>query len=93
MIQKNRNIVLRNIHGVYFLIDIKANFLDEKCELYEIDSIGAYIWETMNDYDTIKDISMRLKKILIEDIPLEQLISDVSDLMLSLSEQNFITEN
>ena len=92
MITKNENIVLRRIHGLHFLIDITANFQDEKCELYEIDTIGAFIWESLNDLHTSQEIALCLKEALTDDISTDVLLSDVNDFIYSLKAQGYITE-
>ena len=43
MYDKNPNIVCRDIHGSYFLIDITDNFSDNVCSLYEMNEIGRFI--------------------------------------------------
>ena len=44
---KNQNIVKREIHKEYFLINIKQNYLNDKCYLYLLNTMGNYIWDLL----------------------------------------------
>ena len=55
MLEKNKNIVLREIHDSYFLIDITQNYLSDVCSIYEVNEIGKFIWESL---ETLVPISV-----------------------------------
>lgn len=89
MYDKNPNIVCRDIHGSYFLIDITDNFSDNVCSLYEMNEIGRFIWDNIS-HNTAMDIARLLKNALTDDIPLEYLLNDVSEYINTLEANGFI---
>lgn len=86
---RNKNIVLRNIHDTYFLIDITDNYQDDKCVIYEINEIGKFIWENINE-KTVEDVAKELHSIIIEEIEYQVVYNDVLEYVNILLEKNFI---
>lgn len=86
---RNKNIVLRNIHDTYFLIDITDNYQDDKCVIYEINEIGKFIWENI-DGKTIENVAKKLHSIIIEKIEYQVVYNDVLEYVNILLEKNFI---
>lgn len=86
---RNKNIVLRNIHDTYFLIDITDNYQDDKCVIYEINEIGKFIWENI-DGKTIENVAKKLHSIIIEKIEYQVVYNDVLEYVNILLENNFI---
>ncbi len=91
---KNNSIVKRNIHDATYLIDITENFLDEKCRFYELNQIGSTIWDLLEDEseNQAEQISQDIKKMIVDDIPLEIIMNDVSSFLLLMKEKGFIKE-
>ncbi len=56
MLLKNKSIVKRVIHDSVFLIDISANYANDKCYLYQLDAIGCFIWDCLTDTGEISAI-------------------------------------
>ena len=86
---RNENIVLRNIHDTYFLIDITDNYQDDKCVMYEINEIGKFIWENI-DGKNVQDVVQNLHSIIIEEIEYQVIYNDVLEYVNVLLEKNFI---
>ena len=92
MLVKNNNIVLRSIHGSYFLIDITDNYKGDKCALYEINETGKFLWDGLDKTDSLKTLTTLFKAALIDEIPYEVLFDDVSDFINDLKDKHFVLE-
>lgn len=90
-LKRNHNIVLRNIHGAFFLISITDNYQDDKCIIYEINEIGKFIWENIDGND-VKRLSKKLKKLLVDDTEYVVIYNDVHDYVDALLKHNFIQD-
>ncbi len=91
----NKNIVCRNIHGSYFLIDITDNYSDDNCRLFEINEIGFIIWNGLKTFKSnqIENITNDILSRLIDDINPQVIQKDVSDFISLLQKKNFIEED
>lgn len=92
MLVKNENIVLRPIHGSFFLINISDNYNGDKCNLYEINETGAFLWNHIDETCSQETLAKELQKEIIDDIPHEVLLNDVSEYISDLIERGFIGE-
>lgn len=90
IITKNKNIVKRNIHDSFFLIDITQNYLDEVCSIYELNEMGSYIWDLLDSNNTIEDIAKKILDILIDDIEPEVIHADVSQFIEQMASERFV---
>ena len=90
MIKRKRNIVLRDIHGSYYLINIKGNYLDEKCRIYEINEIGKYIWDNIDSIMNILGIVNRLSQEIEEDVDRNIIETDVRNFIGVLMKEGFL---
>lgn len=91
---KNKDIVKRNVHDAVFLIDITDNYLDDKCRLYEINSIGSVIWDLLDTItkNQIEEISSNILAMIIDDVPLDVIRRDVIDFLHLMEKEHFIEE-
>ena len=87
---KRENIKKREIHGDIFLIDIKQNYLNDKCHLYELNSMGNYIWDLLDYYHSPLGIAKEILKKIADDISSETVLGDVSTFLNMLKEENFL---
>ncbi len=90
MLKCVENIIERQIHDTYFLIDIKQNYLDDKCRLYEINETGSYIWNMLLKGSNVNDI---VKSILYEvgdEAGYEEIYSDVTEYIDLLRRAGFL---
>ncbi len=89
--KRKENIVMRKFHETNFLIDITDNYLNEKCSLYEINQIGTFIWERIDNMD-IRAISTCLWEALSDDVPFEIIFLDVKNFLENLLQNDFVEE-
>ena len=92
MLVKNKNIVMRTVHGSIFLIDISDNYVGDKCALHEINEVGKFIWECLDSNTTIEMLVNTLKDAIVDDVPYDVLYDDVKEYINDLSEKGFVLE-
>lgn len=92
MLIKNNDVILRTIHGSIFLIDIADNYSGDKCSLYEINEIGRFLWDSMDENGTIDGLIDALQKVLIDEVPRDVLLADVSEYINDLIDKKFVLE-
>ncbi len=91
MIFRNENIVIRKAHDAIFLIDISENYSEDKCHLYEINEVGAFIWDKLSGENSPEKIAdLVYKAVDDEAIPYETVLKDTRDFMVQLKEMGFI---
>lgn len=90
LLKKNKNIVMRKIHGSCFLIDISDKYQGDKCSLLEINETGEFIWKFISDGKEISDVVDALKMSIVEEIDYEILLSDVTEYIQELCRNNFL---
>lgn len=90
VIKKRESIVLRRIHGTYFLIDISDNYSNNKCSLYEINETGEFLWNEMDKKRTIKELAVSLKEAIIDEVDFKIIYDDVLDYINTLYENKFV---
>ncbi len=91
IISRKEYIVERNIHGIIYLINIKQNYLDDKCCLYEINEMGSYIWNRISEETSLDDIvSAIMKDMDVQDVSLDEIRNDVNDYICLLAKEGFL---
>lgn len=80
-IVRNENIVLRDIHAVYFLINIKEKYWESK-SLIQINEIGKNIWNILGQTDDIEQLLNSILKLY--DIPKDEVNFVKDDIQLFL---------
>ncbi len=90
MIFRNENIVARKVHDATFLIDITENYSEDKCHLYEINEIGAFIWNKLPDVESTRQIADLLYEAIDDDVPYETILEDTKTFIAQLNEMGFI---
>lgn len=90
MYVKKRNIVKREIHEEIFLIDIRQNYLNDKCSIYELNPMGAYIWDSLERYSSPMEIAEEIFCNIIEDINYRDIFNDVTEFLWLLKKENFL---
>ena len=93
MLKRNADIILRPIHGSYFLINISDNYSNNKCNLYEINETGAFLWNQIDKAPSVNALICELQKVLIDDVPMETLQHDVSEFVDDLMAREFVLED
>ena len=88
----NPNIVLRKIHDIFYLIDIKANYYNDQCFLYEINEVGVFIWKHINEAQGIQDLARLLKQQITDDIGINILVEDIGEFVQVLYGEGFLID-
>lgn len=86
---KNQNIVKREIHDSIFLINITQNYLNDKCSLYELNQIGNFIWDSLNNANSIDDITELLMLEIVTSINRVEIFNDIYEFMFILKNEHF----
>lgn len=84
------NFILRRIHDSYFLIDITDNYMNDKCVLFEINEIGAFIWRLINGKSSLGAIAQELFDAIADDVAFQDIVSDTSHFISSLLRNGLI---
>lgn len=91
MIIKNENIVLRNIHAVYFLINIKQKYYEDNRSIVKINEVGKTIWELLDDMHTSDELINQIIKIYeIGATDIELIREDVASFLSNLQLLGYI---
>lgn len=90
MLKKKEGVVLRNIHNLFYLIDIKCNYYDDKCYLYELNEVGAFLWNNIDKYNTVKTLSRRLLVEIVDDVDANIVEEDVKQYIETLIGEGFV---
>jgi len=90
VIRKKDGIVFRKIHGLFYLIDIKCNYTDDKCFFYELNEIGAYLWNSIDTFNTIESLAHNLYEQIVDDVDEAVIIADVQEYMSVLENEGFV---
>ena len=91
MVSRKEYIVERNIHDCIYLINIKQNYLNDKCSLYEINEIASYIWNKIDGNTSVDDIAKQiLSDMDVQNICFDEIRSDVNDYICVLIEEGIL---
>ncbi|MGN1025611.1 MAG: PqqD family protein [Faecousia sp.] len=88
----NINIVEREIHGSFFLIDITDNYHGDRCSLYEINQTGMFLWKNLDTAKTSDELTSLLIAAIVDDIDYQIIHSDVIEFLNTLVSKQFILE-
>lgn len=90
MLKKRDGIVCRKIHDLFYLIDIKCNYYDDKCYLYELNEVGAFLWNCIDEYNTVALLTRRLLAEIIDDVDEKIVEADVEQYIQNLMLEGFV---
>ncbi|MBR5800435.1 MAG: PqqD family protein [Lachnospiraceae bacterium] len=91
-IYRREGIVNRKIHDLFYLIDIKMNYSQDRCYLYQINEIGNYIWESLDLVDDIESMTDLLIKEINDDIDWKLVYDDVKDFVNFLCCEGYLVK-
>lgn len=89
---RRKDVIKRNIHGEIFLIDITQNYFDDECFLYQLNEMGAFIWEQLSNPISTDELVEVLKENISDEISDEELLRDVKVYVESLKQEGFWEE-
>ena len=92
MLIRNNDVVLRTIHDSIFLIDISDNYAGDKCSLYEINNTWRFLWDKIDERGTIDDLVEALQDAIIDEVPRDLILADVTEFINDLIEKQFVLE-
>jgi hypothetical protein len=92
MIIKNKNIVARQVHDTYFLIDITEDYLNDKCSLYETNEMGYFIWKQLDVSNNSTDITKAILSVIQDDVDYSMIYNDVDGFIHLLIGEQFLEE-
>ncbi|MCM1170589.1 MAG: PqqD family protein [Clostridium sp.] len=87
---RNSNIIARKVHDCYFLINIKDNYSDEKCRLYEINEVGYFLWESIPYCNGINELVDKLLEVTFDEISKIDVLNDVQAFVSILYKLGFV---
>lgn len=90
MFSKKKNIVVRKIHDTYFLINICQNYLEDNCYLYEINEVGYFIWEQLDNTSEIDEVVSNIMDCIVGDVNYSDIYEDVNEFINILINENFL---
>lgn len=88
--RRKTDIVLRPIHGTWFLINIADNYKNDTCALHEVNETGAFLWKHLESPGTVNGLAHELSEAIIDDVDESIILQDVSDYLSSLLELGFL---
>lgn len=83
-ISRAENIVLRIIHGSYFLINITDNYNGDQCSLLELNEMGNYVWNKIGDGCTVNALADQLFKEIVDDVSFQTVFDDICEFVQAL---------
>lgn len=83
------DVVDRCIHGTHFLIDLSQNYLDEKCDLFELNETGCFIWSLL-DGRTVGSIAQALYDAVGRTVPFNEIGQDVAAFVVQINALGFV---
>ncbi len=89
---KNQNIILRKVHGSFFLVNISDHYDRDRCILFELNHIGAFIWNSLDVPKSIEEVSIILQRELADPVELSVLENDVEQFVSELRKLRFLEE-
>lgn len=85
------DVVLRDIHSTYYLVDIKCNYRNDHHRLPVLDEVGKVIWETISSPSSIEDIVNQVKSSFdVADVSDSELRSDACEYLTALNSLGYI---
>lgn len=91
MVSRKEFIVERNIYDSIYLVNIKQNYLNDKCCLYEINEMASYIWNKIDGNTPIDEIvNQILSEVDVQDVSFDEIKSDVNDYICVLAKEGFL---
>lgn len=92
MYVSSNDVVAREIHGSFFLIDITDNYSGDRCAIYEINETGMFLWKNLSTQKTVEEITDLLKAAIVDEIDYQIIFSDVTEFITTLTAKKFVLE-
>lgn len=86
------SVVLREIHGSYFLIDTTARVEQDTSVIYQLDPMGALIWRELANAPTLDGLVKAVQTACMDAPGYAVLQNDVAEFLEVLEEKGFLTD-
>lgn len=86
------SVVLREIHGSYFLIDTTARVEHDTSVIYQLDPMGAFIWRELANAPTLDGLVKAVQTACMDAPGYAVLQKDVAEFLEVLEEKGFLTD-
>lgn len=90
LLERKKYIVERKIHDAIFLINTKQNYLNDKCNLYEINEMGSFIWNMLDGSNSTDKVVEEIIRLVNEDIEPTEVFRDVNEYVNILLQEEFL---
>ncbi len=89
---RNQNVVLRKIHSLYYLVDIKCNYNNGSHSIPALNEVGKVIWEALSEPVKIDNIVDEVIKTFdVSQISENEIKSDVENYISILIKMRYVT--
>lgn len=89
---RNQDVVLREVHSLYYLVDIKCNYNSNGHSIPALNEVGKAIWESLSTPTKIDDIINKIKKLFdVTNISESEVKSDVENYISTLIKMRYVT--
>lgn len=89
-LRRNENIVARQVHGAYLLVDITDHYHEDTCALYEINETGMFLWEHMDGDRTADQLAALLCHAVTDAADPTLIRRDVAQFVQLLTAKGFV---
>lgn len=88
----NQNIVLRKIHSLYYLVDIKCNYNSEGHAIPALNEVGKAIWESLAEPTKIDAVVKKIIELFdVSSVSESEIKSDVVNYISMLIKMGYVT--
>lgn len=88
---RNPNVVLRKIHSLYYLIDIKSNYRRDTHALPTLNEVGKVIWEMLDAPTDANAIKQKIKELFdVSSLPDGTVEADVDNYISALKDMGYV---
>ena len=92
MFIRKQDVILREIHGLYYLIDIKCNYNSDGHSIPTLNDVGKTIWESLEVPAQIDDIVEKITKLFdVSNVPKNEIRTDIENYILMLIQMGYVT--
>ncbi len=89
---RNQDIVLRKVHSLYYLVDIKCNYNREGHAIPALNEVAKAIWESLAEPTKIDDVVKKIKELFdVSYVSESEIKSDVLNYISMLTKMGYIT--
>jgi len=89
---RNQDIVLRKVHSLYYLVDVKCNYSSKGHSIPALNEVGKVIWESLANPTKIDNIVKEIITLFdVSKISESEIKADVESYILLLTKMRYVT--